>query len=70
MTRSELNEVFKEVGREMQEENLVEEITSRAVKAMDSSQTVDKLVSATITASVQYSQELLFRVLARIMCKP
>ena len=67
MTREELNEVFKAVGCEMQEENLAAVITARAVQKADSVEDVDKLVSAVTAASIEYSQELLFRVLARVL---
>ena len=70
MTREELNEIFKAVGREMKEENVAIEITTRAMKTATSDKTVENLVSVTTAAAMEYSNELLFRVLARIVCKP
>ena len=70
MTREELNEIFEAVGREMKEENVAIEITTRAMKTATSDKTVENLVSVTTAAAMEYSNELLFRLLARLMCKP
>lgn len=69
MTKEELNEIFKDTAREMQSENLAGKITERAMKSATSDETVANLVSIVVTASMEYSQELLFRVLARVLKK-
>lgn len=66
MTESKLNEIFKAVGEEMLAENIGAKITENAIKAMNTENSISAVVSATISASNQYTQELLFRVLGRI----
>ena len=67
LTKEELNEIFKATAREMQSENLAAKITERAMKSATSVETPANLVSIATIASIEYSQELLFRVLARVL---
>lgn len=71
MTKEELNEIFKSVAKDMQSDGTAERIASKAKEAALKSNTpIDVLVSTQITAAIEYSNELLFRVLAKVMCKP
>ena len=70
MTKEELNEIFKEVAKDMQSDGTAERIGIKAkTEALKSNTPIEVLASAQITASIEYSNELLFRVLAKVMCK-
>lgn len=70
MTKEELNEIFKSVAKDMQSDGTAERIGAEAkAAALKSNSPLDVLVSAQITAAIEYSNELLFRVLTKVMCK-
>lgn len=70
MTKEELNNIFKSVAEDMRSDGTAERIGAKAKAAtLESTTPLDVLVSAQTTASIEYTQELLFRVLAKILCK-
>lgn len=71
MTKEELDEIFKSVAKDMQSDGIAEKIGAKArAAALKANSPIEVLTSAQITAAMEYSNELLFRVLAKVLCKP
>lgn len=70
MTKDELAKIFNAAIKEMHDEGVADRIADTARAAIKSDKPLEVLVANQVATTIEYSNELLFRVLAKVLCKP
>lgn len=69
MSKDELAKIFNAVMKEMRDDGVADRIADTARAAIKSGKPLETIVTIQVATTIEYSNELLFRVLAKALCK-